>query len=131
MIMATTQEILDAARALGKQIQGHDVARRLETALRALQQDVEAQRVLADYNRHLTALGEKESAGRPIEVADKRKLEELQQKVIMSPKLQQFQMAQMDYLDLMRKVDEAMTGEVEAVGAAGQGGGSPLDLGGR
>ena len=33
--------------------------------------------------------------------------------MIRNPLLRDFQMAQMDYLDLMRKVDEAMAGQPE------------------
>jgi cell fate (sporulation/competence/biofilm development) regulator YlbF (YheA/YmcA/DUF963 family) len=119
--MATTSEILNAARELGKLIRTHDAAGKFEASVAALQKDVEAQRVLNDYNRHLNSLAEKEASGRPIEVDDKRKLDQLQQKVIMNPLLQKFQMAQMDYLDLMRRVDEAMTGETEAAASGSPG----------
>jgi cell fate (sporulation/competence/biofilm development) regulator YlbF (YheA/YmcA/DUF963 family) len=111
--MATTQEILSAAREVGKLIASHDIARKLESAMSRLQGDVEAQRVLNDYNRHLQKLGEKEQSGKPIEVSDKQQLEKLQNAVIRNPLLRDFQMAQMDYLDLMRKVDEAMAGQPE------------------
>lgn len=109
--MATTQEILDAAHALGKIISTHEVARKLEDAVGKLQGDLEAQRVMTDYQRFLNSLAEKESQGRPIEVADKKKLDDLQNQVIRNPLLRAFQMAQMDYLDLMRKVDAAISGE--------------------
>lgn len=108
--MATTQEIIDAAGDLGKKIAQHDTARKLETIIKQLQDDVEAQRLLADYQRHITAVGEKEAAGQPIEVEDKTKLEELQGQVIRNTLLRDFQMAQMDYLDLMRQVDGAISG---------------------
>jgi cell fate (sporulation/competence/biofilm development) regulator YlbF (YheA/YmcA/DUF963 family) len=111
--MATTQEILSAAREVGKLIASHDIARKLESAMSRLQGDVEAQRVLNDYNRHLQKLSEKEQSGKPIEVSDKQQLEKLQNAVIRNPLLRDFQMAQMDYLDLMRKVDEAMAGQPE------------------
>ena len=108
--MATTQEILEAARQLGKLIAQHDTAKKFEEALRKLQGDIEAQRVLTDYNRHLQKLGEKEAEGKPIEVADKQQLEKLQSAVIRNPTLRDFQVRQMDHLDLMRRVDEAMGG---------------------
>ncbi len=119
--MATTQEILDSATELGKKIASHDSARKLEDAMSRLRDDVEAQRLLTDYQRHLQTLGEKESRQQPIEVEDKRKLEDLQGKVIRNTILRDLQMAQMDHLDLMRRVDEAMTGDIEDGGAQGQG----------
>ena len=115
--MATTQEILDAAGELGKLIASHGVAAKFEQALKALQDDVPAQRALTDYQRHLTAVGEKEAAGKPIEVDDKQKLEALQRTIIQTPVLRDFQLAQMDYLDLMRQVDTAISGAPD-VGAA-------------
>lgn len=121
--MATTQEILASARELGKLIATHPAAVKFEDIVQKLQADVEAQRLMTDLNRHIEALGEKEAQGKPIEVADKRKLEDLQNKMIRHPLLSQFQMVQMDYLDLMRQVDEALTGESPAAAPGGQAGG--------
>ncbi len=117
--MPTTAEILAAAESLGDLLAKHDAATKLESSLKALKSNVESQRVLTDYNRYLQALGEKEAAGRPIEVEDKRKLETLQKAVIMNPLLRQFQQAQMDYVDLLRKVDEAMLGKSSVAAEAG------------
>jgi len=112
--MATTQEILDAAGELGKLVSSHAAAVRFEDSVKALREDVEAQRTLTDYQRHLTTLAEKNATGKPIEVDDKQQLETLQNKVINTPILRDFQMAQMDYLDLMRQVDAAITGPSDA-----------------
>lgn len=112
--MANTEEILSDARELGKKIATHAAAAKLEEAIRKLQADVEAQRALNDFNRHMAKLSEKEAAGQPIEVADKQQLEKLQGAVIRNPLLRDLQIAQMDYSDLMRKVDEAMAGTHEA-----------------
>jgi len=127
--MATTQEILSAAEALGKLIAQHSAAKKFEDTVKKLQGDVEAQRVLNDYNRHLQKLGEKEASGKAIEVADKQHLEKLQQGVIRNPTLRDFQVAQMDYLDLMRRVDEAMQGGSPAEAAMPAGAGAQADLG--
>ena len=108
--MATIQEILDAAGELGQLIASHTAAVKFEQSLKALQADVQAQRTLTDYQRHLTMVAEKEAAGKPIEVDDKEKLGDLQNKLIRTPVLRDFQFAQMDYLDLMRQVDTAISG---------------------
>lgn len=125
--MATTQEILDSAAELGKKIASHVSAGKLENAMSKLREDIDAQRLLNDYQRHLHTLAEKESRQQPIEVEDKHKLEDLQGKVIRNAVLRDLQMAQMDYLDLMRRVDEAMTGDIDDGGAGpGQAAASPL-----
>ncbi|MEX0777310.1 MAG: YlbF family regulator [Phycisphaeraceae bacterium] len=127
--MASTEEILKDARELGKKVATHDAAQKLERAIKSLQGDTEAQRLLTDFNRAVQAIGEKEAQGKPIEVADKHKIEELQNKVVRNLVLRNFQLAQMDYLDLMRKVDEAMAGQAPGATApeAGPviGGGGP------
>ncbi len=106
--MATKTEILDAAKALGELIAKNPVGAKLEDAISQLQNDIDAQRVMTDYQRYLQTIGEKEAQGQPIEVADKQKLQALQQAVVHNLILQQFQVAQMDYLDLMREVDGAI-----------------------
>jgi len=108
--MATTDELLKDARALGEKIATHDAAKKFEEAVKALRDDADAQRLLNDHNRAIMAVAEKEQKGEPVEVEDKRKLEDLQKKVVSNRTLRQLQMAQMDYVDLMRQVDQAMSG---------------------
>lgn len=107
--MATTQEILQAAQDLGKLIASHPAAVQFEKIVKELQADIQAQRLMTDLNRQLEKIAEKEANQQPIEVADKRAVEEIQNKVIRHPLLSKFQMVQMDYLDLMRQVDQALT----------------------
>lgn len=111
------QAILDAADTLGRLIADHDATKKLDALIKQLDGDTDAQRLMNDLNRHNQTLAEKQSKGEPIEVDDKRKLTELQQAVAMNPVLSQLQMAQMDYVDLMRKVDERIGG----VGKPGRG----------
>ncbi len=130
--MATTDEILNAAREVGKLVSEHDTAKRLEGAIKMLQNDVASQRVLTDFNRALQSLGEKEARGQGITLEDKHKLEELQRSVVRNPTLRSFQMAQMDYVDLLRKIDEAITGEsgVEPTAGAAPAGSGAAPSGG-
>ena len=115
--MATTQEIVQAAQALGKLIATHPAAARFESVMHRLQQDTEAQRALNDLNRLGEKLAQKEMQGQPIEVAEKRQLEQLRARVSTNLLLGEVQMAQMDYLDLMRQVDEAISGPEPAAAA--------------
>lgn len=116
--MATTQEILDAAKSLGQLISTHPAAKRMDDLMKKLQNDREAQRALTDFNRHMQMLSQKEQSGRPIEVEDKRKMDQFQAAVAQNLVLREMQMAQMDYLDLMRQVDDMVNG-AEGEGAAG------------
>jgi len=111
--MATTQEILNAARDLGKIIATHDAAKKFADSMQKLSADVEAQRMLNDLQRHMMKLQEKEQQGMPIEIDDKKTLDKLQAGVARNAVLRDFQLAQMGYLDLMNAVDRAMSGEEE------------------
>ena len=115
--MASEQDILELASKLGKLIAEHDAVKNLESASKAFDADVTAQRALTDYQRFAQSLQQKAAQGSPIEVADKQKLESLQQAVVTSPLLANVQRAEMDYADLLRKVDAAIVG---SGGAAAQ-----------
>ncbi len=117
--MATDDQIMKAAGELGELLGKHPKVGRLEAAISKLKEDVEAQRALNDLNRHLQTVAEKEMSGQPIEVADKRKLQELQTSVVHNLVLQEFQLAQMDYVDLVRRLDDAMYGRSAAAQAVG------------
>ena len=112
--MVSTEKILKSAAELGKLIAEHESTRKFEAVAEKLQQDTDAQRLLTDYNRQMALMQEKEAKNEPIEVADKHKLEQLQNGMIQHALLRDLQMVQMDYLDLMRRVDEAIQGPKSA-----------------
>ena len=112
--MPTDQDILDLATKLGELLAEHDATKNLASATKAFEADVDSQRAMADYQRFAQSLQEKAQTGGAIEVEDKRKLESLQQAVITNPLLANMQRAEMDYLDLLRKVD----GAIVAMGGA-------------
>ena len=101
--------ILEAAERLGQLLAQHPAVRRLEELMQQLDNDVEAQRLQTDLARHRETLADKQRDGKPIEVDDKRRLESLQQSVAAHPILRDLQLAQMDYVDLMRSVDRKIS----------------------
>ncbi len=111
--MATTEQILKAASDLGKLIQQHASTQRVAEAGTKLQKDTEALRLINDLNRLMSKISEKEMTGKPIEPAEKQQLQALQSTVSRNATLREYQLAQMDYLDIMRAVDQAMSGEAD------------------
>lgn len=107
--MATTDDVLKRAAELGRLIGEHEAARKLKAAADKLEADVEAQRILNDFSRKLAEIEEKEQTGKPIEVEDKRAVETLRRQVVKHPVLREFQAAQFEYVNLMRKVDDALS----------------------
>jgi len=122
--MANDDQIMKAAAELGEMLGEHPKVSRLEAAIEKLKADTEAQRALNDLNRHLRAVAEKEMSGQPIEVADKKRLQVLQTEVVHNLVLREFQLAQMDYVDLVRRLDDAMYGRSSAAAAVGVTGGA-------
>ena len=117
--MATTDQILDAARKLGEMIADHPAAKRLEQIATELGNDRDAQRLLADNQRLIETLVQKQQQGQPIEPAEKQKLDQLQSSLAMHPTLRSLQVAQMELADLMRRVDDAMEGQTPDAPGAG------------
>ncbi len=117
--MATDDQITQAAIKLGGMLSEHPKVSRLEGAIKKLKGDTEAQRALNDFNRRLSEIAEKEMAGQPIEVSEKRQLQDLQNAVVHNLVLREFQLAQMDYVDLVRRLDDAMYGRSAAAASVG------------
>ncbi|MEM1108705.1 MAG: YlbF family regulator [Planctomycetota bacterium] len=107
--MSDLPPILEAADALGKRIAEYPATKKLKGLLKDLDDNPDTQRLMNDLNRHQQTLAEKQAQGRPIEVEDKRKLEELQQAAAADPTFRDLQIAQMDYVDLMRQVDQRIS----------------------
>ncbi len=109
------EEILDQAAKLGQMIAGSPEAGKLKQAQQALEAEPELKQLLQDTQQHMDKMSQLESSGQPIEVDDKRRLQELQNQLIASETFKQFTAGQVEYVDLMRKVNEAMRRELREV----------------
>ena len=128
--MPSTNDIEKAARDLGKMIGDHDAAKQFDSAAKSLESDIEAQRLMTDFNRAIQTLTEKQANQQPIEVQDKQKLEKLQTEVAMNLKVRALQQTQMDYMDLMRNVVNTITSEAGGIDPAHAAQATALDGGG-
>jgi len=100
--------ILELARRLGKEIANSPEATALRTARAELDKDEEAPKLLKDYQARAEKIAKLEQENKPVEVEDKHKLRELHEKLVASGSFKQFTAAQVEYIDLMRKVNEAL-----------------------
>jgi cell fate (sporulation/competence/biofilm development) regulator YlbF (YheA/YmcA/DUF963 family) len=121
-IMADTQEIMRAAGNLGALVATHPVVAAYKETIRQLDLDVGAKTLLQQYEQLIEALSIKESQMQPIEVAEKRQFEQLQQSIMMNPTLKKFGQVQHNYMEFMKQVQEAinqgMTGKLPPEAAA-------------
>lgn len=108
MSTAPDQELLEQARALGRKLASHERIRAFLAARDAIGRDTDAQRAMADYQRQAEHLDRLAYEGKPIEVADKRKLTELERTLAANTVVKEFMRRQADQLELMHQVYAAL-----------------------
>ncbi len=102
------QAIVELARRLGQAINESPQAGDLRAARQTLNDDPELSKLLKDYQEQVVKIARLEEEKKPVEVEDKQRLDGLQQKLLASEKFKKFSAAQLEYVDLMRKVNEAL-----------------------
>ena len=122
-----TQQIMDEAEKLGKIVAQHPAVARYKAAQKAVADDPEAGRLLADMDRQIEALSRQEQSGMPISDAQRAALEASQNRVVSHLKIKNWNMAQVDFVDLLRKISQTIQrqlGDQPPAGGAGGGGGA-------
>ena len=102
------ETVLDQARALGEVIAGHPRTKAFFAAGAALRADAGARGLLDSFQKHADYVHKLEDDNKPVEVADKRKLAELQTRMASNETIKVFMRSQADYIDLMNRVNRAM-----------------------
>lgn len=103
------QAILALTERLGKAIAESPQAQKLTEARTSIDNDPELQKLLQDYQQQARKIQQAEQQGQPVEVDDKHLLSELQTKLANSDEFKAFSAAQVDYIDLMRKVNAKLS----------------------
>ncbi|HEX4054845.1 MAG TPA: YlbF family regulator [Tepidisphaeraceae bacterium] len=101
-----TQQILHAAEKLGQMLKEHPTVERFKSAQKAVTDDPEAGRLLAEFERQLEALGRQEQQGRPVTDAQRLQLESMQSKIVSHIKIKNLNLAQVEFVDLLRKISQ-------------------------
>jgi len=101
-----TQQILQEAEKLGQMLKEHPAVQRFKTAQKAVTEDPEATRILGEFDRQLEALGRQEQQGRPVTDAQRMQLESLQSKIVSHIKIKNLNLAQVEFVDLLRKISQ-------------------------
>lgn len=111
-----TQEIMDGAEKLGQLVAQHPAVARFKAAQKAVADDPDAGRLLAEFDRQLEALGRQEQAGLPVADAQRMQLESLQSRIVSHIKIKALNLAQVEFVDLLRKVTQTIQKPVMADG---------------
>jgi cell fate (sporulation/competence/biofilm development) regulator YlbF (YheA/YmcA/DUF963 family) len=124
-----TQQVLDAADKLGQILKDHPAVERFKSAQKSVTEDPDAARLLTEFDKQLETLGRQEQQGRPVTDAQRMQLESLQSKIISHIKIKNLNMAQVEFVDLLRKVSQTYQrplAETPLGAAAGRPPASPL-----
>lgn len=100
------EKILEIAKQLGEALAEHPIGKRYKESQDALDADSTAKQLIQDYEKAAMQLSQKEQQGRPIEPEEKRKMAALQTQLAGNPAVKQWLQSQVDYMDLLRKVNE-------------------------
>ena len=101
-------DIIELARRLGKSISESTQAADLRAAREEMNKQGEIAQLLKDYQAHAEKIAKSEHENKPVEVDDKHKLQELHGKLVASDVFKKFTAAQVEYIDLMRRVNETL-----------------------
>ena len=106
------QDIIQLAERLGKAIADAPQTKALRAARKAMNDNAETVQVLADYQKHVEKVALLERDNKPIEVEDKHKLKDFEERLLGRPEFKDFTAAQVEYVDMMRKVNETLRKEL-------------------
>jgi cell fate (sporulation/competence/biofilm development) regulator YlbF (YheA/YmcA/DUF963 family) len=114
-----TQQILDEAEKLGQLVAQHPAVDRYKQAQKAVAEDAEASRMMADFERTLAKLDQQAQSGVPISDAQRDQIEALQSRIVSHIKVKALNLAQLEFVDLLRKVTQTIQKPLTGQGAQG------------
>ena len=103
-----TQQILDQAKALGELMAQHPSVSKYKEAQRLVAADPDAGRLLMDFEKELEQLSRQEQSGLPVSEQAQMKLQSMQAQIASHIKIKALNMAQVEFMDLMRKVTQTL-----------------------
>ena len=109
--------IIEMAQRLGKAISDSPQAAKLREARKELDQHKEILETLKQYQEQAQKLDKLEHDHAPVEVEDKHKLRDLHETLVSNDVFKRFTAAQVEYVDLMRQVNQALRKQLAEVEA--------------
>ena len=101
-----TQQVLQAAEKVGQLLKEHPAVEKFKSAQKAVADDPDASRLLAEFERQLEALARQEQQGKAVTDAQRMQLENLQSKIVSNINVKNLNMAQMEFVDLLRRISQ-------------------------
>jgi len=117
---ADTQQILDEANKLADMVAQHPAVENYRKAQKAVADDPDASRSMSEFQRTLETLARQEAQGMPVTDAQRSQLENLQGRIVSNIKVKALNLADVEFWDLLRKVNQAVLSKIaDAAPSAG------------
>ncbi len=100
------KEVIEIASNLASAILNHERYKAFRETEEQLKKDNEANELSVALGKQNKKIQELEKDQKPVEVEDKKTLQQLREKLAANPSIQKFLKAQTDYIELMTKVNE-------------------------
>jgi cell fate (sporulation/competence/biofilm development) regulator YlbF (YheA/YmcA/DUF963 family) len=125
-----TRQIMEAAEKLGQLLAQHPAVEKYKQAQKAVADDADANRLLSEFERQLESLARLEQSGQAVTDAQRMQLESLQSRLVSHIKIKALNLAQMEFVDLLRKVSQTYQRPLMSLSpaAGGPGGGPKLTM---
>ena len=120
-----TQQIMEEAEKVGQLVAQHPIVARYKQAQKSVAEDADANRLMAEFDRQIENLARQEQAGMPVSDAQRLQLESLQSRIISHIKIKALNMAQTEFVDLLRRITQTIQRPLASGPANGGGGGAP------
>ena len=115
-----TQQIISEADKLGSLVAQHPAVEKYKQAQKAVTEDPDASRTMAEFERQMETLVRQESSGMPVTDAQRQALESLQSRIVSNIKVKALNMAQVEFIDLLRKVNQTIQAKVVDLAPGGR-----------
>lgn len=106
--MPEIDTLLRKAAELGQALAGHPTVQAYFSAQQDARRDPAARALLEQYEEQLLTIQQLEAEQKPIEIADKQKLKELEGRMAGHETLKKLIRTQADYVAVMSRVNQAM-----------------------
>ncbi|MEO6436520.1 MAG: YlbF family regulator [Tepidisphaeraceae bacterium] len=109
---ADTQQILAEAEKLGNLVAQHPAVEKYKQAQKSVSEDADTSRTMAEFQRQFETLARQEQTGTPMTDAQRQQLESIQARLVSNIKVKALNMAEVDFIDLLRKVTQTIQGKL-------------------
>lgn len=116
-----TQQILAEAEKLGNLVAQHPAIEKYKSAQKAVSDDPDAGRAMAEFQKQIETLSRQEQSGMGITDAQRQQLESLQSRIVSNIKVKALNMAEVEFIDLLRRVTQTIQGKVIDLQGAARG----------